>query len=102
MPDPKKPRNADKHPGILKHWEDRLRETRAARDKINALREEGKGASLKGSAGTFWGALNAILEFVDHHKDVNGSRVAYALLGDGMDLKMRAFAMIQAEFAQAA
>jgi hypothetical protein len=58
--------------------------------------------ALKSSEGTFWGALNAILEYVDHHKEVNGSAVAYALLGDGMELKTRAFVMIQEECGNAA
>jgi phage/plasmid-like protein (TIGR03299 family) len=102
LPDPKKPRNADKHPGVLRNWEERVRETRAAREKIAKLRDDGQGANLNGSRGTFWGALNAILEFVDHHREIRGSRVAYALLGDGMELKTRAFVVIQDESAKAA
>jgi hypothetical protein len=62
-----------------------------ARKKISALRQSGRGMDLAGSKGTFWGVLNAVLEFVDHHQETNGSRVAYAFLGDGMDLKLRAF-----------
>ena len=46
---------------------------------------------LEGSRGTFWGALNAIMEFVDHHGTPDISPVSYALLGPGMDLKTRAF-----------
>jgi hypothetical protein len=57
---------------------------------------------LDGSKGTFWGVLNAVLEYVDHHREVKDSRLAYALLGDGMDLKMRAFSVIQNESARAA
>ena len=33
---------------------------------------------------------------------VRGSSLAYALLGDGMDLKSRAFSLIQQEAAKAA
>jgi hypothetical protein len=29
------------------------------------------------------------LEFVDHHQQINGSRVAYPLLGDGMDFNRK-------------
>ncbi len=45
--------------------------------------------------GTYWGALNAVLEYVDHYHAANGSALSYALLGDGMDLKVRAFRIIQ-------
>jgi hypothetical protein len=71
----------------------------AARQAISALRENGKGMELNGSRGTLWGLLNAVLEYVDHHREVNGSRLSYALLGDGMELKVRAFDMIQKEAA---
>jgi hypothetical protein len=59
-------------------------------------------ATSLSSPGTFWGALNAILEYVDHHRKIEGSRVAYVLLDDGMDLKARAFGLIQDEVAKAA
>jgi hypothetical protein len=51
--------------------------------------------TLKGSAGTFWGLLNAVLEYVDHYHEIKGSRFSYALLGDGMGLKVRGFDLIQ-------
>jgi hypothetical protein len=57
---------------------------------------------LIGARGTFWGVLNAFLEFVDHHHKVEGPRIAYTLLGDGMDFKMKAFQMLQKEVAKAA
>jgi Domain of unknown function (DUF932) len=49
---------------------------------------------LEGAKGTLWGVLNAVLEFVDHHQEIKGSRVAYAMLGDGMEFKSRAFKTI--------
>jgi len=58
--------------------------------------------NLAGSRGTFWGVLNAVLEFVDHEKQVKGSRLSYALLGEGMSLKSRAFRLVQEEAATAA
>jgi hypothetical protein len=61
-----------------------------------------KGVDLEGSRGTFWGVLNAVLEYVDHHCEVDGSRVIYVLFGDGMDLKQRTFQLIQDEVAKAA
>jgi hypothetical protein len=102
LPEPKKPRNAERNPGLLKAWENRLADIRAARKKISGLRESGKGMDLDGSKGTFWGVLNAVLEFVDHHRETDGSRLSYALLGDGMDLKVRAFNMVREEAAKAA
>jgi len=95
LPEPKKPRNAEHNPGLLKAYERRLAEVRAARAKISALCETGKGMDLEGSRGTFWGVLNAVLEYVDHHKATKVSPYAYALLGDGMDLKVKAFRLVQ-------
>jgi hypothetical protein len=54
---------------------------------------------MQGSRGTFWGLLNAVLEYADHHREVNGSPLSYAFLGDGMDLKVRALSLIQKEAA---
>lgn len=102
LPEPKKPRNADRNPGLLKAWENRVAEVMMARRKIAELRVSGKGMDLDGSRGTFWGVLNAVLEFVDHHRETKGSRLAYALMGDGMDLKVRAFNLIRDEAAKAA
>lgn len=101
LPEPKKPANADRNPGLHKAWENRVAEIQAARKKIKGLRESGKGMELEGSRGTWWGVLNAVLEYVDHHKETHGSRLSYALLGDGMDLKTKAFRLIQ-EAAKAA
>ncbi len=100
--EPKKPRNVERNPGLLRAWENRVAEVRAARSKISELRTSGKGMNLDGSRGTFWGVLNAILEFVDHYREVEGSRLSYALLGDGMELKAKAFRMLQDEVAKAA
>jgi phage/plasmid-like protein (TIGR03299 family) len=102
LPDPKRPRNAERNAGLLRAWENRVEAVRDARAKITELRSNGKGMDLAGSRGTLWGALNAVVEYVDHYKDTDQPRIAYALLGDGMDLKTRAFRMIQDEFARAA
>jgi phage/plasmid-like protein (TIGR03299 family) len=95
LPEPRKPRNPARNPGLVRAWEHRVAEVQAARRRIAELRENGKGAALDGSRGTLWGALNAVLEYVDHHREVNGSRVSYALLGDGIDLKVRALSLIR-------
>lgn len=102
LPEPKKPRNSEKNIGLLRAWENKVAEVRTARAKISELRQSGKGMDLAGSRGTFWGVLNAILEFVDHHRKVKGPRIGDTLLGDGMDLKVKAFRMLQDEIAKAA
>ena len=99
LPEPKKPRNSAQNLGLLRAWEQRADAVKAARRAISDLRESGKGMHLEGSRGTFWGLLNAVLEYVDHHREVKGSRLSYAFLGDGMDLKVRAFSLIQKEAA---
>ena len=43
-----------------------------------------------------------VLEYVDHRREVKGSRPSYVLLGDVMDLKVRAFKVIQEQAAKAA
>jgi hypothetical protein len=100
LPEPKKPRNFERNIGLRRAWESGS--SKAARKKISELRKSGKGMDLEGSPGTFWGALNAILEYVDHHRKIEGPRVAYVLLGDGMDFKARAFGLIQDEVTKAA
>ncbi len=102
LPDPKKPRNADQYPGLLKAYETKLAGIKDARKKITRLREDGKGTEMETCRGTFWGVLNAVLEYVDHYKVVKGSRLGYSLLGEGMNLKIKAFKMIQDEAAKAA
>lgn len=73
-----------------------------ARHRIMDLRESGIGMELPGSQGTLWGALNAVSEFVDHHASVEGARLPYALFGDGMALKARAYELIRHEAQRAA
>lgn len=102
IPDPKKPRNVDRYPGLKRAWEKQCEAAVTARAKITELRSSGKGQQLKGSAGTLWGVLNAVLEYVDHHSKTDQSRLAYSLLGDGMDLKVRAFRAVQEELKKAA
>jgi phage/plasmid-like protein (TIGR03299 family) len=96
FPDPKQPRKALKNPRVFAAWEEKLLAARAARAKIEELRESGKGMSLPGSRGTLWGALNAVTEYVDHHRPVAGPRFVSTVMGRGMALKMRAFEVIQA------
>lgn len=75
---------------------------RKAKEEITALRACGLGADLGTARGTYWGALNAVLEYVDHHREVKGDRPAYALVGEGMALKVKAFRIAQERAAKVA
>ena len=57
---------------------------------------------LDGSTETLWGALNAVVEYIDHYRKTESSGIGYALLGEGMEIKARAFGLIQNELAKAA
>jgi phage/plasmid-like protein (TIGR03299 family) len=102
LPEPKRPKNAERNKGLLTAYDNRLRQIRAAREKITELRETGKGMELVGTRGTYWGALNAVLEYVDHYEKTKVAKIAYALIGDGMELKVKTFRLIQEMAAQAA
>ena len=102
LPEPKRPRNAERNKGLLKAYENRLEQVTSARMKIAELRESGKGMELAGARGTYWGVLNAVLEYIDHYQETKGAKIAYALIGDGMELKAKAFKLIQEKAAQAA
>lgn len=61
--------------------------------KVQALYEgQGHGAELSSAAGTAWGALNAVTEFVDHSKRARSQeyRMDSAWFGQGANLKQRA------------
>ncbi len=87
---------------MLKAYETKLAGIKDARKEITRLRKEGKGMEMDTCRGTFWGVLNAVMEYVDHYKTVKGSQLGYSLLGEGMNLKIKAFRMIQDEVAKAA
>ena len=97
FPEPGMPRNVERNPGLRRMWEKQVEAAWAARFRITELFASGKGTELPGSRGTFWGALNAVVEYVDHHRKIDQPRIAYALLGDGMELKNRAFRRMQEE-----
>jgi phage/plasmid-like protein (TIGR03299 family) len=96
FPDPPPPGMAAKDdPYAFAEWQQQLARSRAARAKIEELRESGDGTWMPAAQGTFWGVLNAVTEYVDHHEPVEGSRLAHALLGRGMEMKVQAFDLIQ-------
>jgi phage/plasmid-like protein (TIGR03299 family) len=55
----------------------------------------GRGSQLPGVAGTAWGLINAVTEYVDHHRGnsatTRDSRLDWAWFGDGDKLKTQAF-----------
>src|SRR5439155_1340748 len=64
LPLPRKPHNVDRNPGLQKAFDTRVEDVLKARDSIKKLRMEGKGMELETAAGTFWGVLGAITEYV--------------------------------------
>lgn len=59
---------------------------------FDLYRGQGKGATLKSSANTLWGALNAVTELQDWHKGrAADTRMTSAWLGQGSQLKKNAF-----------
>jgi phage/plasmid-like protein (TIGR03299 family) len=102
LPIPRKSFKADDDRRSRAAFERRVAEIEAARKEIRRLRVEGIGMELLTARGTYWGALNAVLEYVDHVKKVKGSRTAYTLLGDGMELKARAFHVVRQAIKDAA
>jgi phage/plasmid-like protein (TIGR03299 family) len=53
----------------------------------------GKGADMASAAGTAWGLLNSVTEFVDHHRRARSdqNRTDSAWFGTGAALKQKAF-----------
>jgi phage/plasmid-like protein (TIGR03299 family) len=68
--------------------------TRAHKAIMALFEGEGKGADMKGVAGTAWGVVNAITEYVDHHarSQTEQHRLSEAFFGRGDQLKALAFA----------
>lgn len=60
---------------------------------LELFRSSAMGGTLAGTQGTAWGMVNAVTEFVDHHKGAKSPdhRTDSALFGDGEELKQRAF-----------
>lgn len=64
-----------------------------AMKRVQALYDgEGRGSLLPSAEGTAWGLLNAVTEFVDHHRRArsNEYRMDSAWFGQGAQLKQRA------------
>lgn len=102
FPIPEKPRTADRGSAVQKGYETRLANVRETRAAIAVLREAGLGEGFASARGTFWGALSAVTEYVDHHHKGKSGLVSYTLLGQGMNLKRRAYKLVRDMAAQSA
>lgn len=62
-------------------------------DSLLRAYHSGPGARIPGVFGTYWGAYNAVTDWVDHTRGVRGedSRLDSAWFGSGLKLKQRAF-----------
>jgi len=69
----------------------RLERAQDARKTITELRQSGKGTDMPGISGSLWGALNAVLEYVDHYQDGASSSLAEGLFGQKAAKKKKAF-----------
>lgn len=79
---------------VLKVPEDREQQPKGFHEVIKAY-HQGPGATLKGVMGTYWGAYNAVTDWVDHHRGRTGegARLDSAWFGHGAAIKQRAFEM---------
>ena len=71
----------------------RLGQMPKAWDTLLRAYHGGPGARIGGVFGTYWGAYNAVADWVDHSRGVRGedSRLDSAWFGSGLKLKQRAF-----------
>jgi phage/plasmid-like protein (TIGR03299 family) len=73
----------------------KVEDNRAYKKILELFDGAGMGSELTGSRGTYWGAVNAVTEYVDHHRPArtNDSRLNHAWFSGGDSLKTRAFEM---------
>jgi phage/plasmid-like protein (TIGR03299 family) len=66
---------------------------RAAKSVQQLLAGRGKGSNLTSAAGTAWGLVNGVTEFVDHHRRARSDdhRLDAAWFGQGAALKQKAW-----------
>lgn len=71
---------------------DKVQESRQFKKVMGLFNGAGKGSNLVGREGTFWGWVNAVTEYVDHHAQAqsDNNRLNSAWFGKGDDLKTTA------------
>jgi phage/plasmid-like protein (TIGR03299 family) len=81
--------------------EDNVRRPRGADMILDLFLGSGMGANQKGRAGTAWGLVNAVTEYVDHHATAktDSHRLDRAFWGTGDELKTEALQLAQQQFA---
>lgn len=61
-------------------------------DEVSKLFERGRGNDMPGTKGTYWAAVNAVVEFADYGRNSDAENRAESLLfGSGAHLKQRAW-----------
>lgn len=74
---------------------DEIRDTRATERVLELFAGAGRGATLKGVAGTRWGLLNAVTEYVDHEMGRSlDTRLDNAWFGRGNATKQKALELL--------
>jgi len=70
----------------------KIEDSRAYKSVLDLFHGAGMGSQLNGSRGTYWGMVNAVTEFIDHHsfKRSADARLNEAWFGTGDKLKTRA------------
>lgn len=74
------------------------RDTAGYKKIMSLFNGEGRGANMPGVAGTSWGLLNAVTEYVDHHIRARSqdNRLDSAWFGNGDKLKTKALELLTA------
>lgn len=87
-------RPADRKDSRTLHlYRQRVQKMESIRETVYRLGANGLGADIKGVRGSLWGALNAVLEYADHHAKVRTDPFVYSLFGAGAALKRKAYDM---------
>ncbi len=78
-----------------------IRRPRGADMILDLFLGSGMGSDQKGRAGTAWGLVNAVTEYVDHHATAktDSHRLDRAFWGSGDELKTEALQLAQQQFA---